>query len=657
MTSSRFSSRVSLFSLFLFMLAAAPFSRADWPPVTKEELSLKDVPNVADAPAVVLFHEEIDDDIVHYRQVYYRIKILTEAGRKYADVQVPYDRHGSNVESVKGRTTHADGSVVNFEGKPLDKEVERTKGYKIHVKSVTLPDVQVGSVIEYQYSWRYDDHSMYSAHWVLQDDLFQKKAHYKFTPYPGQLVNKRDVISSGLAWVAQLPKGVEIKSIRDKYYEVNLTDIPPFFEEEFMPPARAFKYHVDFYYRYSVRQDDYWKDEGKYWNKQAEKFMNKNSGVNEAVAAIVQPSDSKEQKVKKIYAFVQSLTNTSYIPPLTEEERLASGITPITGVEDVLRQKRGSRDSITRLFVAMCRNAGVPAHLMWVTDRGNDIFVPQYLESDQLDDEIAFVNIDGKEIALDPGTKFAPYAVLFWRYTGSQGLKQMADGKVELAASPTPTHGGDAIQRVGTFRLTDDGEAQGTLVLRYYGQEALLRRIRGSRTDDAGRKKMLEDEVKEWLPSNSEVTVTINANWTDYEKPLGAELKISAPIVSRAGKRVMIPTDFFVANRPPLFTHSTRTQVVYFHFPPREVDSIKIVLPPSLQVESIPPQSIDRLDYAAYNFTRGQSGNVISADRNLEVGGIAFPVPMYKELKGFYDKVKEGDDQQVVLRSAVHAGN
>ena len=30
---------------------------------------------------------------------------------------------------------------------------------------------------------------------------------------------------------------------------------------------------------------------------------------------------------------------------------------------------------------------------------------------------------------------------------------------------------------------------------------------------------------------------------------------------------------------------------------------------------------------------------------------------MYKELKGFWDKVKEGDDQQVVLRSAVHAGN
>jgi hypothetical protein len=143
MTSRRFSN-VALPLLFLFLCFAAPVCRADWPPVPKEELDFKSVPNVPDAPAVVLYHEEIDDDTIHYHQVYFRIKILTEAGRKYADVQVPYDRHGSNVGSVKARTTHADGTVANFEGKPLDKEVERYKGYKVHVMTVTLPDVQVG---------------------------------------------------------------------------------------------------------------------------------------------------------------------------------------------------------------------------------------------------------------------------------------------------------------------------------------------------------------------------------------------------------------------------------------------------------------------------------------------------------------------------------
>ena len=116
MSSPRFSTSAFVCSLFAFVFLAAPFSRADWPAVSKEELSFNSVPNVPDAPAVVLFHEEIDDDTIHYHQVYYRIKILTEAGKKYADVRIPYIKNGSNVGSVKARTTHADGTVVNFEG-------------------------------------------------------------------------------------------------------------------------------------------------------------------------------------------------------------------------------------------------------------------------------------------------------------------------------------------------------------------------------------------------------------------------------------------------------------------------------------------------------------------------------------------------------------
>jgi hypothetical protein len=294
---------------------------------------------------------------------------------------------------------------------------------------------------------------------------------------------------------------------------------------------------------------------------------------------------------------------------------------------------------------------------MWVTDRSNALFNAMYLSTTQLDDEIAFVNIDGKEVALDPGTKFAPYSTINWRYTGSRGLKQNAAGKVELAESPAPTRGGDAIQRAGTFKLSEQGEAEGTLLVRFYGQEALARRIEGSRTDDAGRRKILEDQIKEWLPANAEVTVAKDANWTEYDKPLSAEVKISAAILSRAGKRVMMPTDFFVVNRPAMFTHNERFNIVYFHYPPREVDSIKIILPASLEVESLPQPTANKIDYAAYSIRQSQSANVINAERNVELGGLVFPVSMYKELKGFYDKVKEGDDQQVVLRSAVHAGN
>jgi hypothetical protein len=36
---------------------------------------------------------------------------------------------------------------------------------RIQVKSFTLPDVQVGSIIDYRYSLRYDDQSFYAPEW------------------------------------------------------------------------------------------------------------------------------------------------------------------------------------------------------------------------------------------------------------------------------------------------------------------------------------------------------------------------------------------------------------------------------------------------------------------------------------------------------------
>jgi len=37
------------------------------------------------------------------------------------------------------------------------------------------------------------------------------------------------------------------------------------------------------------------------------------------------------------------------------------------------------------------------------------------------------------------------------------------------------------------------------------------------------------------------------------------------------------------------------------------------------------------------------------------MGGIVFPQEMYGEIKGFFDKVKAGDDQQAILKAGANA--
>src|SRR3954453_20458652 len=110
---------------------------SDFPAVNPQELKIDSLPGQPGASAFVLYHEEIDDDKQHYHQTYYRIKVLTEAGREHANVHLPYNNPSFNITDTHGRTIHADGTVIPFEGKPFEKVVFKTKELKYKVKAFT----------------------------------------------------------------------------------------------------------------------------------------------------------------------------------------------------------------------------------------------------------------------------------------------------------------------------------------------------------------------------------------------------------------------------------------------------------------------------------------------------------------------------------------
>lgn len=641
-------------ALFLLLSALGSFA-VDWQPINPAELQMKDLPEQPGAPAFVLYHEEIDSDQQHYHSVYMRIKVLTEAGRKYADIQIPYYRQEAKITDVHGRTIHPDGSIVEFQGKPFDKDYVKSKTIKIKMKTITLPDVQVGSILEYRYTMRYGDY-LWAPLWSLQDDLFQRKQHFSFTATSGDVVMGHGQIGRGLAYTWLLPKGAEIKNSRERY-DLDLDNIPAFVEEEHMPPSTPMKYFVRFYYRTAASADKYWSEEGKYWSKDVDQFVGKKGGIAEAVAGIVTPSDTPEQKVKKIYAYVGTLDNLSYRPKQTAQEQKVTGQRDNRGAEDVLRQKSGDRDDITLLFVSMVRAAGIPAWAMMVTDRSENIFETNYLGMDQLDAYIAVVKLNEKDVFLDPGTRFCPYGVLNWKYSSTHGVRQTANGGTEIARTPEPDYRTALTKRVARFRMNEQGQVDGSMAAAFFGQEALLRRLEGSQTDDVGRAKILEDEIKTWFPGNAEITMTKSPDWNSSEAPLIAEFKISSPMLMSAGKRVLLPANIFEYDRPAMFTHNDRVHPVYFEYPSAIVDDVKITLPAGLQVESLPGNESVKLDYALYKADRSQDKNVITSTRNLLIGAFAIGPTEYTTIKGFYDKVKEYDDQQVLLKRVANAPN
>ena len=649
--------RVRLF-LTVIVLLSCRITWADMPPISDEDKKLNAVPGQPGAPAAVLYREEVYDDLRHAARIMERIKVLTEEGRKYADVSLRYNQRNFDLTAVGGRTVQPDGKVIPFEGKPFEKTLLKGKEFRYKAKTFTLPDVQPGSIIEYHYTLIYPDGMLYPPHWIIQDSLWQKQVSFRFYMWQKDVEVSHGQVARGVAYTSRTPKNLAPKQVtlpnQEIYFELKGDNIPPFIDEPYMPDSDQFKYNVRFYYRGDSDEKKYWENVMKYWNKDVEKFMSKRDGVAETVAKITSPTDSPDQKARKIYAFVLTLDNENYLPDRTTQEIKTLNVKTVTGVADVLSQKRGDASDITATFVALARAAGLKASVMQVCSRENNFYDPSFLDERQLDDSIAVVEIDGKDVFLDPGAKFSPYGILDWRHTMSAGYKQNGDKPV-FVETPMPSYKDATVRRVANLVMKPDFTVQGPMRVDYTGFFATMRRQEASKTDEQGRKKLLEEEVKTWLPADAEVKLVGSPNWNDVEAGLAAEFQISVALASNAGKRVLLPSHAFHFMQKPMFPHADRVNGVYLYYPSRETDEITLGIPPTLQVESLPKPETVQFQYAIYMSQFKGSGNTITIMRDVAINQFVFAKEEYPTIKGFYDKVKVADEQQIIFRSTVNA--
>src|SRR6202166_1311870 len=274
--------------------ATNPVNADEWQPISPEELKMTSVPEAPGAPAVYLYRQVDRDDVGNHQYNYFRIKILTDEGRKYATVEIPFLNKNEDVHGIKARTIRPDGTIANFEGKPMDKMIVKAKGVKYMAKVIVLPDVQVGSIIEYHYMNQLNERYVFDSHWIVSEELFTKYAKFSLKP--------SDYFPVRFSWQG-LPPGVAPKNERGLVH-LKSNNIAAFQTEDYMPPQNELKARVDFVYSEDseMQADKFWKKEAKKANGEVESFIGKRKAMEQAVAQIVSPSDTPEVKLQKIYA-------------------------------------------------------------------------------------------------------------------------------------------------------------------------------------------------------------------------------------------------------------------------------------------------------------------------------------------------------------------
>jgi hypothetical protein len=646
------------------MCFSAPPVRADeWQPITPEELKMTGLPEAPGAPAVYLYRQVDRNDAGSGTQRstgahefnYVRIKVFTEEGRKYANVEIPFFKNRTSVSTIRARTIKPDGTITNFDGKVYEEVVEKTKGEKYLAKKFTLPDVQPGTIIEYHYNIDLEDNYIFRSYWFVSDDLFTKKAVFTLKPYNHFPWNVQ------WSWPAGLPNGTEPpKQGPDGIVRMTSMNIPAFIPEDHMPPENELKFRVVFIYRdepFESNVDKYWKEWGKKINGKTEGFVDKRKAMEEAVKSVVAADDAPEVKLRKIYDRVQHIKNLSYLPRMSAEQIKQENLKEPGNVEELWKDQYGYGWQLTWLFLGLARSAGFEAYPCFVAQRNEYFFRKERVDGRELSNNVVLVKVNGQDRYFNPGAAFTPFGMLPWAETGTPGMKLDKDGGSWIV-TPLPPSSDSLVMKKADFKLTPEGDLEGKLTATYTGLQGQWRRLEERNQDDTGRKKFLEEDIKDAIPAGSAVELTKGPDWTDSENPLVVEFDVKIPgWASPAGKRLLLPTSFFSAKEKNIFEHSNREWPIYFTFPFKSTDEVNIHLPEGWKSESV-PASVDRdLKGAEYSLKAEKGDKVINVQRMLREDLFLIDKANYSVLRGFFQFVKTQDEQQIVLLPTTTAAN
>jgi hypothetical protein len=517
----------------------------------------------------------------------------------------------------------------------------------IREKVVALPDIQVGSIIEYRYKLRQSVtygifYYTFISTWYTQSEHFERKEHFVWHSS-----------LSRIAWTSTLPAGsAAVKADKSFGFTLDVENVMPISDEPSMLPKAYFVQKVDFYrVSNSIRSiDDFWTQEGKIWNKGIDDFIGPAAHLTDLAMQMTAAANTQDEKLRKIYAVLQQMENIDFSRQHSAREEKRDGELEPKSVVDVLKRKRGDDLQLTYLFVALARAVGMKAYIMAVTNRDINVFNDSLLSFHQLNDDVAIVEVDGHERFFDPAEPFCPYGQLLWTHNSARGVRQTENG-IAIVASQDANFKETQTRRSATLTLTRDGHESGTAELSFTGATAMGWRQSTLLDDETALHKTLESTLSDMLPSGTEVTFHSIDNLRDENQPLLVHFEISGPWANLTGKRMVLSSQFFQIRQQELFTSSTRKTPVYFYYPERITDGVTLRVPDGWQVESQPTAATESMpQIAALKSNITQTAQQLIFQRDYVFAGMVIPVNLYSEMRDFFTRVAARDRAPVVLR-------
>ncbi|HEY6327774.1 MAG TPA: DUF3857 and transglutaminase domain-containing protein, partial [Blastocatellia bacterium] len=571
---------IPLIGISIPLLPAGSAATSGWKPVSADDLSITAAgigyPN-ADA-AIVFRDGELDDDSPEgtVMKIYVRLKVFTERGRRYADVQLPYRMDLGKITDVHARTITPDGRAIEVEKKDVFDKLLLTSGRNVwRAKTFSMPNVGPGSMIEYRYRQVYPAGFGYFA-LDLQADLFIKDLEYRVKPERSSSMDVR--------WVAFNSKNPDDFAPKwNGSYRITAQNIPPFRREPLMPPEAAVKVWGWLYYSKETQTDadKYWQEYGQHMYEESMSETRPTAAIRGVVDSITLPADSVEVRIARIYNYVQR-----EIRLVDAEIVAADHLKHNSDADQTLRRRYGTPSDINTLFAALLRAAGLDARVAELTTRDENLFHHSFPDAFQFNSEVtAVAQPDGTFKFFDPGSRYCPAGMLAWPKEGVPALVFDKESPPFVVTSITPADR-NREDHTMTVAPLPDGRVKLVAKIELTGQRAMDLRNETAMSAAEGQQAPILDDLTGGLSGAVFASPVQFMGITDENAPVGISYECIIPALAPPGeKRLLLRPALLGRQNEMLFTAETRINKIYFHYPSSETDRLKIEIPEGFAAE------------------------------------------------------------------------
>jgi hypothetical protein len=633
--------------------------------VSKKELEEKVYPTDTSAAAAILF-TKAKTIYIYEKQGFYlnhiyefRIKIYNKEGLKWANFKVPYRINYEGI--IDDALSFSEAVTYNLVNNEIVKTKLKSEGsFRANLNeywdqaSVTLPNVVVGSIIEFKYTMRSENMVKFPL-FNFQYNIPVKYAEYK-TEVPEFFIY--NPIFSGFHKVnsdVQVDFGYQNYADENNqgrhmsYKQINsihqAENIPALKEEDFMDNLDNYKTSVD----YELEKTRFpevpekiftqtWEDVARviYKDKSFGHQLSLKDYFIQDLKMVLKNNDSTEMtKVKAVFKFVQNKMNWNG----------TYGYLTDKGVEKAYAERIGNIADINFILISMLNYAGLNANPVLVStiDHG----IPVFPNRTVFNYVIAAVDMDGKRVLLDATSKFTSPDILRFstlNWTGRLIRGDQSSQEVNL----TPL----LVSKVNNnIMATIDDTGKVTAKIRTQTSDYLAMQFR-QKYGNVTNENYLDILEEEWNDIQLQGYTVANKS-TDFTKPIVESYNLASDnLVAVSENQMEInPLLFFAIKKNP-FQQDKRVLPIYFGFPKHFKYNISIDFPNGYKIESLPksitiatPENVQLFTYKII-----AQDNKIQLVATIENNGTLLPADFYEDLKEFYKKVIEKQQEKIILK-------